>query len=553
MEVEPVPGAQPRGLTVERTTVGDVVHWAIANDDRTTKPVDRVALRWHIRARGPVRVLRHGYQSWSASGGGRLGADSDPSRVPGSLELVRGMHHADAAVASEGELRSELVTVLADDDGAIAFGFDGGVRHDGTLRVRARSDGGAEVLAEAYLGGATLAPGSRRELHAVRVESGAPTTLLERWADWAGSASAARTSAPYQVGWCSWYQYFHAVTESDIRANLVRAADWPIDVFQLDDGYQAAIGDWLRRADTFPGPLDHLARDIAAADLAPGIWIAPFLAAPDSELVRAHPDWIVHHRSGRELVGMFNPQWGGGMWTLDTTHPAVLDHLERLARTLVEMGWRYLKLDFTYAPSLAAVDWHDPTRTPAERVRAGYDAIRRGAGDDTFILGCGAPLGSCIGAVDGMRIGPDVAPRWHLGGGAWRPPGYEDCEPATVNAFRNTLTRSFQHRRLWLNDPDCLMLRTEDTSLTEEQTRVWARVIALSGGLALISDDLSRLDAPARRLLEEVLDVGRRADAAARTGATPRCPDVLDRWTPTTLVAGTERITVDPVIGAHSL
>jgi alpha-galactosidase len=231
----------------------------------------------------------------------------------------------------------------------------------------------------------------------------------------------------------------------------------------------------------------------------------------------------------------------------------VLDHLERLARTLVEMGWRYLKLDFTYAPSLAAVDWHDPTRTPAERVRAGYDAIRRGAGDDTFILGCGAPLGSCIGAVDGMRIGPDVAPRWHLGGGAWRPPGYEDCEPATVNAFRNTLTRSFQHRRLWLNDPDCLMLRTEDTSLTEEQTRVWARVIALSGGLALISDDLSRLDAPARRLLEEVLDVGRRADAAARTGATPRCPDVLDRWTPTTLVAGTERITVDPVIGAHSL
>jgi hypothetical protein len=54
--------------------------------------------------------------------------------------------------------------------------------------------------------------------------------------------------------------------------------------------------------------------------------------------------------------------------------------------------------------------WRDRSLTPAQRVRAGYDAIRRGAGDDTFLLGCGAPQGACIGVVDGMRIGPDVAP-----------------------------------------------------------------------------------------------------------------------------------------------
>ena len=60
---------------------------------------------------------------------------------------------------------------------------------------------------------------------------------------------------------------------------------------------------------------------------------------------------------------------------LDTTNPAVLDHLEQLARALVDMGWHYLKLDFTFAPSLAATDWHDPAQTPAERVRAG---LRRG-------------------------------------------------------------------------------------------------------------------------------------------------------------------------------
>ena len=71
------------------------------------------------------------------------------------------------------------------------------------------------------------------------------------------------------------------------------------------------------------------------------------------------------------------------------------------------------------------------------------------------------------------------------------------------------------------------MLRTKDTALTEEQMRTWARAVALSGGLALISDDLALLDADARRLLDEVLVVGRASDAAARSGSTPRVPDLM--------------------------
>ena len=83
----------------------------------------------------------HGYQSWSATGTARLGAAEDPSRTPGSIGLVRNVHHADAAIAPAGELRSELVTVLADDDGALLLGFEGGAHHDGTFRVRAAGDG----------------------------------------------------------------------------------------------------------------------------------------------------------------------------------------------------------------------------------------------------------------------------------------------------------------------------------------------------------------------------------------------------------------------------
>jgi hypothetical protein len=90
------------------------------------------------------------------------------------------------------------------------------------------------------------------------------------------------------------------------------------------------------------------------------------------------------------------------------------------------------------------------------------------------------------------------------------------------------------------------MLRTEDTALGEEQARTWARAVAVSGGLALISDDLALLDRDARRLLDEVLDVGRAVDAAARAGVTPRCPDLLDTSTPTTIVAGDVELVADP-------
>lgn len=519
----------PAGIAVtthsELAPDTETTTWLVENTTPQPIAVERVQLRWKVVGQPQIRMFRHGYQSWSASGGATFGTAIDPSRTPGSLALVRGMHHADPAIAGLGELRSELVTIVADDESAVCLGFDGGDRHDGTFRIT-----GNELEAEVFFGGAVFAPGERREMHRLRITQGAcneASRLLDVWATWAGKCSGARIDAPYQVGWCSWYQYFHDVTEADVRDNLAAAADWPIDVFQLDDGYQACIGDWLLRADTFPTPLEELAADIERAGYVPGIWLAPFLCAPTSRIAAEHPEWVVQLAPGKPLIGMVNPGWGGTTWALDTSNPEVLAHLESLAATLVGMGWRYLKLDFTYAPSLPGL-WHDPSMTPAQRVRAGYDAIRRGAGDDVFILGCGAPLGACIGVVDGMRIGADVAPHWGTAELEWRPPGYEDCEPATVNAWRNTLSRSFMHRRLWVNDPDCLMLRTQDTSLTEDQMHAWAYAVAMSGGMALISDNLALLDSDARKLLDEVIEIGRAVDAASIAGNAPQYPNLLD-------------------------
>ncbi len=322
-------------------------------------------------------------------------------------------------------------------------------------------------------------------------------------------------------------------------------------MFQIDDGYQRAIGDWLATNERFPSGVERLAADIAASGRTPGIWLAPFLAAPDSELARVHPEWLAGAPGGDGFaIGMYNDEWGGVMAELDTTRPEVLEHLAATAAALVDVGYRYLKLDFTFSAAMPG-RYADPTLTPAERVRAGYDAVRRGAGDDVFVLGCGAPIGAVVGSVDGMRIGADVAPWWTAPPGQGeRQPGYEATTPATRNAYVNTCTRSFMHRRLWSNDPDCIMLRAEGTQLAEDAARGWAETVGVFGrARARLRRSRTPRAGRARRRLDLVVEHGRAADAAARAGATPRCVGLLDVADPTGLDSSGGRVRVDPETG----
>jgi alpha-galactosidase len=527
--------------------------WWVARDDARVEPLRSVRLVFRVvDISGRLRMLRHGYQSWSPSDVVVFGEARDRSFAPGSVELIRAINQADQRVAEiADELRSEWVTVLVDDTNEPALvGFDGGNLHDGTLRLRTGPTG-VELCCEAFMGDAVLAEGERRELHQVLIAHGqSADRLLAAWADVVGSRGNARVSASHQVGWCSWYHYFHDVTQDDITANLERADDWPFDVFQVDDGFQSAIGDWLTTNEKFPMGLEPLASSIALRGRRPGLWLAPFLCAPDSTIAREHPDWLARGFDGEPLLNMFNPPWGGGrdglMYGLDTTLSEVQEHLRSLAAAVVAMGYTYLKLDFTFSPSFDGV-WSDRSLTPAQRVRAGFEAIRAGAGDDTFLLGCGVPLAHSVGIVDGNRIGADVAPAWSLSSDVPMLSGYSGTQPATRHAWAATATRSFMHRRLWLNDPDCVMLRSQQTALSADAARTWARAVGVSGGMVLVSDDLALLDESARVLLDESIELSRCADHAAGFGEVAIAPDLLDGVEPTRLLsaAGELRVQMD--------
>ena len=171
--------------------------------------------------------------------------------------------------------------------------------------------------------------------------------------------------------------------------------------------------------------------------------------------------------------GTFHPIWSesGPVYALDTARDEVQEHLRGLFRELAQLGFDYFKLDFLHVAAMRADSAH-PEMTRAARLKVGLQAIRAGVGDQAVLLGCGSPLGPAVGIVDAMRIGPDVAPHWNPPGDAI--PGLEPALPATRSAVRSILSRAWMHRRLWLNDPDCLMVRADDTQLTADEAHTLA-------------------------------------------------------------------------------
>ncbi len=475
-----------------------------------------VGLVWSGAPASAWRFLRHGWQSWSFTGARDLDAAGEP--VFPSGPWLRGLHHALGAPPADrsGWHESELLTLIggSPSGASCCVGVLERGRSFGVIYLK-REEARVCIDVELWLD-AVLAPGEERDLECVRVALGTDSSaLLESHAEAHGRQAEARVSRPFVAGWCSWYHFFHRVTEADVLRNLeALAADregLPVEVVQIDDGWQRAVGDWLETSPAFPRGLEPLAREIGAAGFVPGLWTAPFCAVAESATARAHPDWLLR-RGSSPLLGLLHPEWSanGAVHVLDPAREDVQHHLRELFAALASMGFAYLKLDFLYAAAMAGESAR-PDVGRAERLRRGLDAIRAGAGEEAFLLGCGAPLGAAVGIVDGMRIGPDVAPSWLP-----QPPlvpGIESTLPSTRSAVRSVLARAFLHRRLWLNDPDCLMARGRDTHLGPEERRTLAAAIAGSGGMAILSDDVASLSAPERAFARETLDLARRVDA----------------------------------------
>jgi alpha-galactosidase len=296
--------------------------------------------------------------------------------------------------------------------------------------------------------------------------------------------------------WCSWYSLYRWINERIIMKALKDCGDMPFDVFQLDDGWQLAHGDWEANR-KFPSGMKVLADKISATRRIPGIWLAPFMVTPNSQLAKDHPNWLLRDEQGNPVHAGIT--WNGNPYGLDSSHPEVLEWLDGLVRKVCGWGYGYLKLDFLYIGALIGKRYKDIPREVA--YRNAMHVIREAAGD-AYILACGAPIVPSLGLCDGMRVGPDVAPYWlNRPLSVWL---NNPNDTSTQNAIRTSL------HRLWLKplvnvDPDVMYFRSKYNKLNSHEKQLLQDLGAISGFKAT-SDLPQWLDTSEKQALEAFLE-----------------------------------------------
>ena len=315
---------------------------------------------------------------------------------------------------------------------------------------------------------------------------------------WFGAMGVKARTQEKLAGYTSWYNRYEAISAETIRADLEGCIDrlQPGDMFQIDDGWEPGVGDWLEADPAkFPEGMKAAADAIHAAGFRAGLWLAPFCARTDSRVFREHPDWFLKDRNGGPWRAGCN--WGN-FYGLDIDHPGVIAYLEQVFdRVLNDWGYDLVKLDFLYA----AAPFGSERESRAGRMIRAMELLRRLCGDK-LILGCGVPIMPAFGLVDYCRIGGDVTLDW-------------DDRPhmklahrervSTRQSILNTVFRRQLSGRAWLNDPDVFFLRENNLRLTDEQKYVLATVNSVLGGVLFHSDNMAGYGAVARAHYAQLL------------------------------------------------
>jgi alpha-galactosidase len=450
------------------------------------------------------KVFVNGWQSWSYAGV-LTDIDRQPSTRLGLLTRPMQVNQAAARPRGAGRFSSDMFGALIsveDVEGMLA-GFLAQRQAFGNLHMDLTA-ASPELRLTASLDGIRLDPGGQFTtdwacLQFIDPEERPP---FRGYLEMAARVNGARKPDDDASGWSSWYYFFQDISEAKVEKNLewarVMADENPLDVIQIDDGFQVEVGDWRVDAERFPHGMRAMSEKIRESGFRPGLWLAPLIAKPGAETIRAHPDWVLHGKVGLPS----NPGW---VWNtigraLDATHPGVQEHVARMIKTaVVDWGFDYLKLDFLYAGALPGRR-HDSSLTNAQALHKMLCIIREAAGDSSFLVGCGCPLGSGIGIFDSMRVGPDVAPNWSPRYSVFsRVLRSETGIPSARNSLLNSIYRSPLNGIWWMNDSDCMLMRLEENDLNEHEVKTLATVVSILGGAVFVSDHLPDLP-PERKL-----------------------------------------------------
>lgn len=148
----------------------------------------------------------------------------------------------------------------------------------------------------------------------------------------------------------SWEATAFRVNATEQMALADTAASLGVELFVVDDGWfgerdsdKAGLGDWTPNPRKFPNGLGELIDHVQMLGMDFGIWVEPEAVNPDSDLFRAHPDWIYH------LKGV-QPMTARNEYILNLSLPQVKAYIkEALAALLSDARITFLKWDMNRA------------------------------------------------------------------------------------------------------------------------------------------------------------------------------------------------------------
>jgi len=432
--------------------------------------IDACSLRYEHAFRGGERFFLNGYQSWTDSR--EFSRDEKITPFPRIFSPVlrrffRANHYGDYDVAppaprgDERDLRGYTYMYFRGEDGAIELCASLSEREGYTV-FRALPEARRVVISK-DCEGLEIRRGDTWRAFSLFRGVGDEDRVFDEWILRARDAEglALRPAEPW-TGWTSWYYHYTAISEEITLKNLAALSrrGVPIDVFQIDDGWQRAVGDWLEVNDKFPRGLAWLTDRIHAEGFRAGLWLAPFVAEKRSRLVAEHPEWLLRDERGAPVPAGHSALWSGDFFGLDLSHGALRDYLRRVFDVVLgEWGFDLVKLDFLYGACLVPRNG----KTRGAVMTDAMEFVRELVGDKK-ILGCGVPLGPALGRVDYCRIGPDVGHEWR--NTLTRGLGIRETI-STVTALENAVGRRHLSGRAFQNDPDVFFLR--DLSFEHER------------------------------------------------------------------------------------
>jgi alpha-galactosidase len=462
------------------TVVDPGERWTITVTPHASVKLLAAELNVHIAIPPTSRIFANGYQTWTESQ--ELGTKdriAPLNRLARSRCAPYGDYDYVTNPGFPGRFHGWTYGYVRTDDQSLTL-FASLAERTGFTLVTVIA-GRGRVTLQKECGG--VSPEEPYLLYDLYVGTGTDEEMFGRYFD---LLSVRRLDSAPLSAWTSWNNYAANITQETIRHDLdsLSRHDVPLDIFQIDDGWQHAVGDWLNPNDKFRGAMGLLADEIHDHGYKAGLWLAPFVAEEKSELLHDHPDWFLTDNHGHALKAGYNPGWSGTFYCLDTENPSFRSYLQEVFGTVLQT-WQFdfVKLDFLYA----ACRRPRAGKTHGQVMTESMELLREIAGDK-LILGCGVPLGSAFGNVDFCRIGGDVSPMWEdrfLAAIHYRE------RVSTLSALRNAISRRQLNGRGFWNDTDSFILRSARTSMTEAQRRTLFLVDQTMGSLVSTSDDIS--------------------------------------------------------------